>query len=117
ADAEFRAAQAAGRPATMAAQAAGAAPVAAVDSFILADGIENAWRRVGIALGKIDGVSVGESSQLLHGHEVSFEGTTMLVRVEDLGGQSRVVALGADGQPLSGGAAARLLGLLKARLG
>ena len=117
AEAEFAAAQAPGRPATAAAQDAGAIAVAGVDSFMVADGIENTWRRVGIALGKIDGVTVGESSQLLHGHEVTFQGVTMLVRVEEAGGQSRVVALGADGQPLRSGPATQLLGLLKERLG
>ena len=103
---------------------AGSAPVGsgvpgagAVSSFTLNDSLDSAWRRMGIALGKIDGVSNVESVQALSSYEVTFKGTTMLVRAQAVDGQTRVVALGPDGQPLGTGPAAELLGLLKARLG
>lgn len=89
----------------------------AVASFTLADSVDSAWRRIGIALGKIEGASNIGPSQALSSYEVTFQGATMLVRAEAVGGETRVVALGQDGQPLSTGPAAQLLALLKARLG
>jgi uncharacterized lipoprotein len=97
--------------------AAGAPSTAAVASFTLADSPDSAWRRIGIALGKIEGVTKVEPAQALSSYEVSFQGATMLVRAEAAGAETRVVALGQDGQPLASGPAAQLLGLLKARLG
>lgn len=90
---------------------------AAIASFTLTDSLDSAWRRVGIALGKIEGVSNVEPAQALSSYEVTFQGATMLVRAQTVGGQTQVVALGQDGQPLGAGPAAQLLGLLKARLG
>jgi len=100
--------------ASVASRAPGASAVA---SFTLADSLESAWRRIGIALGKIDGVSGIEPAQALSSYEVTFQGATMLLRAETIDGQTRVVALGQDGLPLATGPATQLLGLLKARLG
>lgn len=99
------------------AAAPAATPVAGIDAFTMADTVDSAWRRLGFALGKIEGVTIGERAQLLNSYEVSYQGTTMLIRAEASGEQTRVVALGTDGQPLSSGPAAQLLALLKARLG
>ena len=93
------------------------AGTAAMASFTLTDSLDSAWRRVGIALGKIEGVSNVEPAQALSSYEVTFQGATMLVRAQTVDGQTQVVALGQDGQPLATGPAAQLLGLLKARLG
>ena len=41
----------------------------------------------------------------------------VLIRAESAGAETRVLALGTDGQPLGSGPGARLLALLKARLG
>jgi uncharacterized lipoprotein len=102
---------------TTAGSVAAGASVAAVASFTLADSSDSAWRRIGIALGKIDGVSNVEPAQALSSYEVTFQGATMLVRAEAAGSETRVVALGPDGRPLATGPATQLLGLLKARLG
>ncbi|MFY2764486.1 hypothetical protein [Arenimonas sp. MALMAid1274] len=88
-----------------------------ISSFTMADTLDSAWRRVGIALGKIEGVSVDGTAKLLNSYEVSYQGTAMLIRVETVGNESRVVALGSDGKELSGGPGGQLLALLKARLG
>jgi uncharacterized lipoprotein len=90
---------------------------AAIASFTLADSLDSAWRRVGIALGKIEGVANVEPAQALNSYEVTFQGATMLIRAQTVDGQTQVVALGQDGKPLGTGPAAQLLGLLKARLG
>ncbi len=87
--------------------------VAGIDAFTLADAVDSAWRRVGIALGKIEGVTVDDRAQLLNSYGVTYRGAAMLIRVEANGDGSRVVALGPDGRPLT----TDLLALLKARLG
>lgn len=97
--------------------AGAAAGVEGVDDFTLEDTVESSWRRIGVALGKIEGVSVDDRAQLLNSYGVSYQGSTMLIRAEAAGGGTRVVALGADGRPLASAAARQLLGLLKARLG
>ena len=95
-----------------------AGPVGAgVDAFTLSDSVESSWRRIGIALGKIEGVSIGNRAQLLNSYEVSYQGVSMLIRAEAVGGETRVVALGSDGQPIRSGPATQLLAVLKARLG
>lgn len=86
-------------------------------AFTLADSVESSWRRIGIALGKIEGVTIGDRAQLINSYEVTYQGTVMLLRAEAAGNETRVVALGADGLPLASGAATQLLSLLKARLG
>lgn len=90
---------------------------ASADGFILTDTLDSSFRRVGVALAKIDGVTMGDSAQLSHSHTVTFQGTPMLIRVEASGNGSRVFALGVQGQPINTAAAATLLALLKARLG
>lgn len=94
----------------------GAAVAGSVDAFVLADSLDSTFKRVGLALERIDGVTVISKAVALNSYEVGYGGTTMLVRAESVGGQSRVSAVGADGKPLSGGSAGALLGLLKARL-
>lgn len=97
--------------------AAGDAAVAGIESFTLADSVASSYRRIGIALGKLEGVSIGERAQLLNSYEVTYRGVTVLLRAEAAGEGTRVVALGPDGQPIRTGVATELLALLKARLG
>lgn len=94
-----------------------AVAVAGIDAFTMDDTVDSAWRRLGLALGKIEGVTLGESAQLLNSYEVTYQGVVMLVRAEAVGEQTRVVALGANGQPLTSGPGAQLLALLRRRLG
>tara|TARA_R110002020_G_scaffold86363_54_gene212961 strand:- start:1872 stop:2414 length:543 start_codon:yes stop_codon:yes gene_type:complete len=96
---------------------AGQAYVEGIESFTLADSVSSSYRRIGIALGKIEGATVGNRAQLLNSYEVSYKGVTVLVRAEAADGQTRVVALGSDGQPVRSGVATELLAVLKARLG
>jgi len=108
-------------PRTQGPAASSAPPASAtgggLDAFVLADTTDSAFRRVDVALGKIDGVVRGESAQTLNTHSVTYLGTPMLIRIEAAGDGSRVAAFGPDGTPLTTGAAAQLLALLKARLG
>ena len=91
--------------------------IAGIEAFTLDDSVASSWRRIGIALGKIEGVTVGERAQLLNRYQVSYKGVTVLLRAEAAGEQTRVVALGPDGQPVRSGVATELLAVLKARLG
>ena len=91
--------------------------IAGIEAFTLEDSVASSWRRIGIALGKIEGVTIGERAQLLNSYEVSYKGVTVLLRAEAAGEQTRVVALGPDGQPVRTGVATELLAVLKARLG
>jgi uncharacterized lipoprotein len=97
---------------------AGTAPrVTGISSFTIADTIDSAWRRIGLALGNIEGVTISDRAQLLNSYAVTYQGTTMLIRAQEVSGETQVVALGADGQPIASGAGSQLLALLKARLG
>lgn len=95
------------------AQAAGA-----VSSFEVADAAGETWRRVGLALERIDGVAITNRAQLLGSYEVQYRGESFLVRVQQGQGESSTVnAVNAAGQSVGTGAATALLGLLRQRLG
>ena len=57
-----------------------AASVAGIDSFTVADTVDSTWRRLGLALAKIEGVTIDERAQLLNSYSVGYRGTTMLLR-------------------------------------
>lgn len=93
-----------------------AANVAGIGEFTLAEAPDAAWRRIGAALPAIAGVRVGDSAKLLNSHEATYRGVTVLLRAEAAAGGTRVVALGANGQPVTTGAPAELLALLRDQL-
>ena len=96
----------------------GEAPPAAFGAatgFDLSDTTENAFRRVGLALGRIDG-AVATPVAALNSYEVGFRGERFLVRLGARGEAVRVDAISTEGAPLSAGAAGELLGQLRARL-
>lgn len=86
-------------------------------AFTLEDTPAGAFGRVGIALGRIDGVSISERSQLLTVYTVAFEGETFLIRIAPQGDGARVSAVTAEGREITSGAGAKLLGLLRQRVG
>ena len=106
-------------PAAPAGEAApGEAPPSAVGpstAFDLADDAENAFRRVGLALGRIDGASA-TPVVALNSYEVEYEGERFLIRLASQAESVRVDAISPEGTPVSGGAAGELLGLLRERL-
>jgi uncharacterized lipoprotein len=84
--------------------------------FVVADTPANTWSRIGTALATIDGVTVVGQAQTMGSYDVSFQGQNFLLRVEDTAGQSRVSALGPNGQVLRAGPASILLEQLRAKL-
>jgi uncharacterized lipoprotein len=103
-------------PATSTPRAAPAAPVTG-ESFVIADSLEGAWRRVGLALERTEGVSLGERAQDLSVYNVTFEGESFLIKLAAEGEGSRISAVSADGEEVRTGAAGKLLALLRQRLG
>jgi len=96
----------------------GEAPPAAfgvASSFEINDTAESAFRRVGLALGRIDG-AVATPVAALNSYEVAFRGESFLVRLSARGEAIRVDAINQEGAAISGGAAGELLGLLQARV-
>jgi uncharacterized lipoprotein len=91
--------------------------ITAGSPFTLADAADSAWRRVGIALERVEGVTVTDRAQLLSAYGVRYQGEEFLIRVSADGEKSRVHATTADGREASSAAAGKLLGLLKLRLG
>ena len=105
-------------PAAAASPTPGNAPPSALgagSSFEITDTAENAFRRVGLALGRIDGVTASPVAAL-SSHEVTYRGESFLIRVAAEGDRARIDAISPQGAVVSGGAAGELLGLLQARL-
>jgi uncharacterized lipoprotein len=86
-------------------------------SFMIADDTDSAWRRLGLALDRIEGVTIDSRAQVLAVYNVSFEGESFLVKVAADGEGSRISTVSAEGQELTTGAAGKLLALLRERLG
>ncbi len=104
-------------PAATAAAAAAAAAAAPAQAFTLSDTPASTFGRVGIALDRIEGVSISERSQLLGVYTVAYEGETFFIRISPEGQGARIAAASTDGREINSGAGARLLGLLRQRLG
>jgi uncharacterized lipoprotein len=105
-------------PGAAGAASPGEAPPAALGvatSFEISDTAENAFRRVGLALGRVDGAAATPVAAL-NSYEVSFRGESFLVRLAARGEAVRVDAISPEGAAISGGAAGELLGLLQSRL-
>lgn len=96
----------------------GTVPAAAAgNGFAISDSVDSAWQRVGVSLGRIDGVDILNRAQVIGAYEVRFGGSDFLIRVQAEGSGSRVSATAADGRALTSGPAAELLGILRGRLG
>ena len=85
-------------------------------AFLLADSPISAFGRVGIALERIEGVTLKERSQLLTVYTVAYQGDTILIRIGPQGDGARVSAASSEGKEITSGPGATLLGLLHQRL-
>ena len=84
--------------------------------FVVADSVENVWTRLGPALAGIEGVTINGQAESLRSVDVSFQGQSFLVRLENTAGQTRVSALSPSGQVLRAGPASILLDQLRSKL-
>ena len=101
---------------TPAAAAAAGVTIAGVTDFTLEDSKANAFRRIGLALGRVEGVHTASSSELLGTFEVQYLGQDFLIRIEEAEVGVRVDAVTTDGREISTGPASQLLAQLKQRL-
>lgn len=102
-------------PAVAGTAGAAAAPATGAP-FTLGDDLAGAWRRVGLALDRIEGVTVGERAEVLNVYNVTFEGESFLIKLAAEGEGTRVSAVSQDGSELASGAAGKLLTQLRMRL-
>jgi hypothetical protein len=90
---------------------------AAPGSFSIAGPRDAAFERVGEALAAIPGVTVAGRAQLLGAFDLSYEGSSFLVRVSEAGAGATVSVVDPRGLPASGEAPAKLMAQLKTALG
>ena len=89
---------------------------ASVETFTVNDGLESTWKRMGLALNRIEGVTVTGSAQALGSYDVRYQGLNYLIRAETAGEATRITAFTSEGQAAANSPASRLLGILKSRL-
>jgi uncharacterized lipoprotein len=74
------------------------------------------WPKVGAILAATDGVVINGRAEALSSYDVSYQGQDFLIRIEDVNGQSHIIAISSNGQVLRAGPASVLLATLKAKL-
>ena len=89
---------------------------ASVETFTVNDSRESTWKRMGLALNRIDGVTVTGSSEALGSYDVRYQSLNYLIRAETAGEATRITAFTPDGIAAANSPAAQLLGILKSRL-
>ena len=86
-------------------------------AFAIDDTVDNAFRRIGLALKRIDGVEVLQKADALSAYNVRFQGEEFLIRAATAGNRVQVQAVQANGSSVETAAAGELLGRLRERLG
>jgi uncharacterized lipoprotein len=93
----------------------GGGQAATASDVMLAGSATDAYPKVGKALEGIDGVVINGRAEALGSYDVTYRGLSFLIRVQDSGGGSRLMALSADGRILNSGPAAELMAAIKAK--
>ncbi|MBD8526526.1 hypothetical protein [Pseudomarimonas arenosa] len=95
-----------------------AAPAAGSNAaFAIDDTVDNAYRRIGVSLARIEGVEVLQKADALSAYNVRYQGEEFLVRVTATGNRVQVQAVQGDGTVVGSAAAGDLLTKLRSRLG
>jgi len=89
---------------------------ASVETFTVNDTLESTWRRMGLALNRIEGVTVTGSAQALGSYDVRYQGLNYLIRAEASGDSTRVTAFTSEGAAPANSPASGLCVFLKSRL-
>jgi hypothetical protein len=99
-----------------AANAVGTSAEAPLSGMLLSVSAVDAYPKIAAALEGTPGVVISGRSEALGSFDVTYQGESFLIRVQDRAGGSRLLALSADGQILGGGAAAALMEAIKSKL-
>jgi len=94
----------------------GSGGVVGEGGFTVAGAASDTWPKVGTILAGMDGVTINGRAEAMSTYDVNYQGQNFLIRIEDVGGQSHVVAIGANGQVLRAGPASILLAAVQAKL-
>ncbi len=84
--------------------------------FTLPDGRDDAFAKVGQALAAVQGVNVVSKAEALGVYDVSYEGSSFLVRVAGADEGSYVSAVDPRGMPATGDAPKKLVDALRTAL-
>ena len=87
----------------------------ASDITLLGNATTN-YPRIGAALESIEGVVINGRAEALGSFDVTYQGQSFLIRVQDSASASRLIALSPDGRILTSGPAAALMAAIKAKL-
>ena len=90
---------------------------ATATGFTVAGDRDDVFTRVGTALAATEGVTVASKAQLLGTYDVSYQGTSFLVRVTKVDAGVYVSAVDPRGTPATGDAATKLIAALKTAVG
>lgn len=93
------------------------APVASTTGFSVTGERDQIFTRVGEVLNAIEGVTIASSAQLLGTYDISYQGTSFLVRVAMTGDGAYISAVDPRGVPASGDAPSQLIAELRTRMG
>lgn len=99
-----------------AANAVGTSVQAPISGMLLSVSATDAYPRIATALEATPGVVISGRSEALGSFDVTYQGESFLLRVQDRAGGSRILALSVDGQVLGSGAAAALMEAIKPKL-
>lgn len=98
-------------------RAAQTSPAVSNTGFNVSGSRDEAFTKVGDALGTITGVTVASRAQLLGTYDVDFEGSKFLVRVVGVEAGAYISAVDPRGLPATGEAPTKLIAELKTKLG
>lgn len=101
---------------TQAAPAAGASATSN-SGFVVAGGKDAVFAKVGDALADIPGLTIASKAQMLGSFDVTYEGTSFLVRVVATEAGSYVSAVDPRGMPATTESPVKLIATLKSKLG
>ena len=96
--------------------APGPAPQSSAGGFTVPGTRDAVFAQVGTVLEATDGVTIASRAQLLGTYDISYQGSSFLVRVVGVEGGAHVSAVDARGVPATSGPAAELLAALQAAL-
>ncbi|RXD77785.1 hypothetical protein DB799_20800 [Xanthomonas perforans] len=92
-------------------------PSASANSFTVPGERDEVFAKVGAALADIPGLTIASKAQMLGSYDVSYEGSSFLVRVVKVDAGSYVSAVDPRGMPATAAAPVAVISSLKSKLG